>query len=33
MMEVYKNTYSKGEIIINHLNKVEMRGRKKVAFG
>lgn len=32
-MEVYKSTFSKGEIIINHLNKVEMRGRKKIAFG
>jgi len=33
MMEVYKNTYPKGESIINQLNKVEMRGRKKIAFG
>jgi len=32
-MEVYKSTYLKGEIIINQLNKVEMRGRKKIAFG
>jgi len=32
-MEVYKKNYSKGETIINQLNKVEMRGRKKIAFG
>ncbi len=33
MMNAYKNTYLKGESIINQLNKVEMRGRKKIAFG
>ena len=32
-MEVYKNTFVKGDVIINQLNKVEMRGRKKIAFG
>ncbi len=33
MMEVYARIATKGDKIYDHLKKVELRGRKKVAFG
>jgi len=33
MMKVYEKVADKGDKIVEHLRKVEMRGRKKVAFG
>lgn len=33
MMKVYSLIANKGEIIVEHMKKVEMRGRKKIAFG
>jgi hypothetical protein len=33
MIKVYEVNAIKGDKIIEHLKKVEMRGRKKVAFG
>jgi hypothetical protein len=33
MMSVYVNVATKGDKIFEHLKKVELRGRKKVAFG
>jgi len=33
MLEIYSQLANKGDKIIEHLKKVEMRGRKKIAFG
>jgi hypothetical protein len=33
MMKVYEKSAQKGDKIVAHLKTVEMRGRKKVAFG
>jgi hypothetical protein len=33
MMQVYSLAANKGELIVEQMKKVEMRGRKKVAFG
>jgi tRNA A-37 threonylcarbamoyl transferase component Bud32 len=33
MMKIYEKNAIKGDKIVEHLKKVEMRGRKKVAFG
>lgn len=33
MLEIYSLSANKGDKIIEHLKKVELRGRKKVAFG
>ena len=33
MMQVYSLAANKGESIVEQMKKVEMRGRKKVAFG
>jgi hypothetical protein len=33
MIKIYEVNTDKGDKIVEHLKKVEMRGRKKVAFG
>jgi TP53 regulating kinase-like protein len=33
MMVVYSQIATKGQSIVDHMKKVEQRGRKKVAFG
>jgi hypothetical protein len=33
MMSIYAKSATRGDKIVEHMKKVEMRGRKKIAFG
>jgi hypothetical protein len=32
-MNIYQENSNKGKMIVDHLKRVELRGRKKIAFG